>query len=491
MRAYRAPYGSNRRSPSYTDPQSGGAKAPAPTATGALESRSVVRGPGIANDEMDESDDAEMVTQTQTPLTANARGPRYTEGSMMDLFTGQRTGTKNANYDADQPITDTNTPYLATKGFWGGLDRVLGNKSNELNEAAQQQQGAKWDAANKLKSSQDREDTVTKNANTFTEGRDKTLAGYASTAAELDNNRKVMAADRGFEEARSNKEMDNILKNAEDTRNRNRFLADRGTTRQDTLDDQGYATKNRVDEATAKFTRDEKLQENLLNRPTVNSDGTIINKGEVFEMRDVPGTDRKVPVRINFPGSQRGPSGSSSNKGPSAAQSSTQPAAQQSSQPPASQVPVAPDNAPVTRSAKPAYLSSDNSFAGPLQDPNSDAAKTAAAQMAEYNAKPSADDPNPLASIAKSYSGYLSELPLAKGLGKIMSKVGEQGVPSLSGILKQGGTGVIKKLASFISDKAGELNSKQQIQQQEEQQKLQDDEIIRRARNSRKPSFTE
>jgi hypothetical protein len=473
--SYRAPYGSNRRSPSYTNPQRGAAKAPAPSSTGALESRSVVRGPGIANDEMDESDDAEMVTQTQTPLTANARGPRYTEGSMMDLFTGQRTGTKNANYNADQPITDTNTPYLATKGFWGGLDRVLGNKSNELNEAAQQQQGAKWDAANKLKASQDREDTVTKNANTFTTGRDETQAGYARDAAELANNRKVRADERGFEEARSNTEMANIRKDAEDTRNRNRFLADRGTTRQDTLDDQGTANKQKKDAALALEGGLNARQQNVLsNNVTQTSDGTFIKNGMPY-IQDPTNPLNFIPLSFEKP---RGSGGSGGNTGPGRAAKNGQGGdAKTIAQPPASQAAAAPDNAPVTRSAKPAYLSSDNNFAGPIQDPNSDAAKTAAAQMAEYNASPSADDPNPLASIAESYSGSL--FPLVKGAGKIMSKVGP------------GGTGVIKKLASFIIDKAGEFNPKQQIQQQEEQQKLQDDEMIRRARNSRKPSFTE
>ena len=181
--SYRAPYGSNRRQPSYNNPTRGAAKASAPASTGSLESRSVVRGPGIENDEMDASDDADMVTQTQTPLTANARGPRYTEGSMMDLFTGQRTGTKNADYKADQPITDTNTPYLATKGFWGGIDRVLGNKSNELNEAAQQQQGANWNTANKLKDAQNREDTITNNANTFIRERDTAKVTADTNAA--------------------------------------------------------------------------------------------------------------------------------------------------------------------------------------------------------------------------------------------------------------------------------------------------------------------
>ena len=201
--SYRAPYGSNRRQPSYNNPTRGAAKASAPASTGSLESRSVVRGPGIENDEMDASDDADMVTQTQTPLTANARGPRYTEGSMMDLFTGQRTGTKNADYKADQPITDTNTPYLATKGFWGGIDRVLGNKSNELNEAAQQQQGANWNAANKLKDAQNREDTVTNNANTFTRERDtaKVTAEQEAALARVTAEEKAAVALAGVNKA--------------------------------------------------------------------------------------------------------------------------------------------------------------------------------------------------------------------------------------------------------------------------------------------------
>ena len=70
-------------------------------------------------------------------------------------------------------------------------------------------------------------------------------------------------------------------------------------------------------------------------------------------------------------------------------------------------------------------------------------------------------------------------------MGGIISKLNEQGVPSLSNIAKQGGTGVLKKLASFIEDKAGALNEKQQ----EDKQDLLDQEMIRRAKNSRKPSF--
>ena len=138
-----------------------------------------------------------------------------------------------------------------------------------------------------------------------------------------------------------------------------------------------------------------------------------------------------------------------------------------------------------SKSSKPAYLSNNSDSQGPLQDPNSDAARTAAAQMAEYNAMPSAEGSSSLGSVAKSYLGLLPELPLAKGVGGIISKLNEQGVPSLSNIAKQGGTGVLKKLASFIEDKAGALNEKRQ----EDKQDLLDQEMIRRAKNSRKPSF--
>ena len=538
--SYRAPYGSNRRQPSYNNPTRGAAKASAPASTGSLESRSVVRGPGIENDEMDASDDADMVTQTQTPLTANARGPRYTEGSMMDLFTGQRTGTKNADYKADQPITDTNTPYLATKGFWGGIDRVLGNKSNELNEAAQQQQGANWNAANKLKDAQNREDTITNNANTFIREtatnkvtadtnaatalekaqekaaaaratvEEKTagaLAGTQATAAEIANNRKTMSEDRARLEAQNNRDIENLRKDADNVRLRNQELSNYGRIRTDTLDDQKTANQQKIDAAASKHGYDVELQKNTLaNEVKEVSDG-IFTKNGTFYTRDPLDPLNMIPIKLeklrgsgSGSGGNLGPGrplkngqGGDANKAAAVRDSRSSPDANTESV--YSQVrkalksfnegsDVSKSNTQ-SKSSKPAYLSNNSDSQGPLQDPNSDAARTAAAQMAEYNDMPSAEGSSSLGSVAKSYLGLLPELPLAKGVGGIISKLNEQGVPSLSNIAKQGGTGVLKKLASFIEDKAGALNEKQQ----EDKQDLLDQEMIRRAKNSRKPSF--
>ena len=560
--SYRAPY--DRRRPSYNNPTRGAAKASAPASTGSLESRSVVRGPGIENDEMDASDDADMVTQTQTPLTANARGPRYTEGSMMDLFTGQRTGTKNADYKADQPITDTNTPYLATKGFWGGIDRVLGNKSNELNEAAQQQQGANWNAANKLKDAQNREDTVTNNANTFTTGRDAAkvtadkntatalekaqekaagaladvntlrdtalaghtstrdttlaghaskaagalasttanrdaaLAGYASNAATAANTRAVAAASTqdGFTKAAAS-----LLASAKTQEQKDKALSDIAI----------LSAKNGydVEAATAAFKRAEKLQQNALaNEVKETSDGTFTRNGTVYKI-DPNNPLNMIPIEYEKPRGSGSVSGGNIGPGRSPKNGQVGDVKKAAvvrdlrSSPDANTESVysqvrkalkfsnegsaANKSNTQSKSSKPAYLSNNSDFQGPLQDPNSDAAMTAAAQMAEYNARPSYEDPNSLGSAAKSYLGLLPELPLAKGVGRIISKLNEQGVPSLSNIAKQGGTGVLKKLASFIEDKAGVLNEKRQ----EDKQDLLDQEMIRRAKNSRKPSFEE
>lgn len=502
--SYRAPY--DRRKPSYNNPTRGAAKASAPASTGSLESRSVVRGPGIENDEMDASDDADMVTQTQTPLTANARGPRYTEGSMMDLFTGQRTGTKNADYKADQPITDTNTPYLATKGFWGGIDRVLGNKSNELNEAAQQQQGANWNAANKLKDAQNREDTVTNNANTFITGRDAAkvtadkntataleeaqekaagaLAATQATAAEIANNRKITAEDRERLEAQNNKDTDNLRKDAENVRLRNQALADYGRNRTDTLDDQKTANQQKIDAAIAVESGLNTRQQNALaNEVKETSDGTFTRNGTVYK---IDPNDSLNMIPINFEKPRGSGSSSGGNIGPGRSPKNGQ-GGDVKKAAVVRDLRSSPDANTESKSSKPAYLSNNSDFQGPLQDPNSDAAMTAAAQMAEYNARPSYEDPNSLGSAAKSYLGLLPELPLVKGVGRIISKLNEQGVPSLSNIAKQGGTGVLKKLASFIEDKAGALNEKRQ----EDKQDLLDQEMIRRAKNSRKPSFEE
>ena len=397
--SYRAPY--DRRRPSYNNPTRGAAKASAPASTGSLESRSVVRGPGIENDEMDASDDADMVTQTQTPLTANARGPRYTEGSMMDLFTGQRTGTKNADYKADQPITDTNTPYLATKGFWGGIDRVLGNKSNELNEAAQQQQGANWDAANKLKDAQNREDTVTNNANTFITGRDAAkvtadkntataleeaqekaamarataeekaagaLAVTQATAAEIANNRKITAEDRERLEAQNNRDTDNLRKDAENVRLRNQALADYGRNRTDTLDDQKTANQQKIDAAIAVESGLNTRQQNALaNEVKETSDGTFTRNGTVYKM-DPNNPLNMIPINFEKP---RG-SGSSSggNIGPGRSPKDGQGGQGDQDQPtrqaqPNGQVSLASKSS----KSSPAYLSSDSS---PSQDKSLD-----------------------------------------------------------------------------------------------------------------------
>ena len=527
--SYRAPYGSNRRQPSYNNPTRGAAKAPAPASTGSLESRSVVRGPGIENDEMDASDDADMVTQTQTPLTANARGPRYTEGSMMDLFTGQRTGTKNADYKADQPITDTNTPYLATKGFWGGIDRVLGNKSNELNEAAQQQQGANWNAANKLKDAQNREDTITNNANTFIretatnkvtadtnaataleKAQEKAagaLAGTQATAAELANNRKTIAEERARLEAENIRATDNLRTDADKVRLRNQALADRIYLRENTLTDQKTANQEKIDSALAVEGGLNERQKNALASEVKENPGGTFTRNGIIYMIDPNNPLNMIPIEYEKPrgsgsvsGGNIGPGrplkngqGGNANKAAAVRDSRSSPDANTESV--YSQVrkalksfnegsDVSKSNTQ-SKSSKPAYLSNNSDSQGPLQDPNSDAARTAAAQMAEYNAMPSAEGSSSLGSVAKSYLGLLPELPLAKGVGGIISKLNEQGVPSLSNIAKQGGTGVLKKLASFIEDKAGALNEKQQ----EDKQDLLDQEMIRRAKNSRKPSF--
>ena len=384
--SYRAPY--DRRRPSYNNPTRGTAKASAPASTGSLESRSVVRGPGIENDEMDASDDADMVTQTQTPLTANARGPRYTEGSMMDLFTGQRTGTKNADYKADQPITDTNTPYLATKGFWGGIDRVLGNKSNELNEAAQQQQGANWNAANKLKDAQNREDTVTNNANTFTTGRDAAkvtadintatalekaqekaagaLAVTQATAAEIANNRKITADDRARLEAQNNRDIDNLRKDAENVRLRNQALADYGRNRTDTLDDQKTANQQKIDAAIAVESGLNTRQQNALgNEVKENRDGTFTRDGIIYE-RDPNNSLNMIPINFEKPrgsgissGGNIGPGRSPKNgQGGDAKKAAV-----------VRDLKASPDANTESKSSKPAYLSSDSS---PSQDKSLD-----------------------------------------------------------------------------------------------------------------------
>ena len=419
--SYRAPY--DRRRPSYNNPTRGAAKASAPASTGSLESRSVVRGPGIENDEMDASDDADMVTQTQTPLTANARGPRYTEGSMMDLFTGQRTGTKNADYKADQPITDTNTPYLATKGFWGGIDRVLGNKSNELNEAAQQQQGANWNAANKLKDAQNREDTVTNNANTFitgrdaakvtadkntataleeaqekaagaladvntlrdtalaghTSARDTALAGHASKAAGAlaSTNTIRDAAQAGYASAAATaantravaaastqdgftKAAASLLASAKTQEQKDKALSDIAI----------LSAKNGydVEAATAAFKRAEQLQQNALaNEVKETSDGTFTRKGIVYKM-DPNNPLNMIPIEYEKP---RG-SGSSSggNIGPGRSPKNGQGGQVDQDQPtrqaqPNGQVSLASKSS----KSSPAYLSSDSS---PSQDKSLD-----------------------------------------------------------------------------------------------------------------------
>lgn len=82
--------------------------------------------------------------ERQGALRATAAGPAYTPGSLMGIITGGVTGDANEAFDASKPIGGANVPYKETTGLGGWFQRLAGNKANQLNAAAQAEQGAEW-----------------------------------------------------------------------------------------------------------------------------------------------------------------------------------------------------------------------------------------------------------------------------------------------------------------------------------------------------------
>ncbi len=120
-------------------------------ATGALATRDVP---------MTGDDQGPPMQDKQTPLRATAASPNYTPGSLMDVIAGNRTGETNPNFDSSKAIGGDNVPYKETTGVGGFFKRVFGNKANELNAAAQREQGAEWKADEREAKRLAREDEV-------------------------------------------------------------------------------------------------------------------------------------------------------------------------------------------------------------------------------------------------------------------------------------------------------------------------------------------
>lgn len=79
----------------------------------------------------------------QSPIAQQSRSPRYDEGSIMGLISSLRSpGEANPTFDPAKPIGGENVPYQGTSGVGGLFSRIFGNRANELNVEAQQQQAA-------------------------------------------------------------------------------------------------------------------------------------------------------------------------------------------------------------------------------------------------------------------------------------------------------------------------------------------------------------
>lgn len=83
------------------------------------------------------------LAEGQSPIAQQSRSPRYDEGSIMGLISSLRSpGEANPTFDPAKPIGGENVPYQGTSGVGGLFSRIFGNRANELNVEAQQQQAA-------------------------------------------------------------------------------------------------------------------------------------------------------------------------------------------------------------------------------------------------------------------------------------------------------------------------------------------------------------
>lgn len=83
------------------------------------------------------------LAEGQAPIAQQGRSPNYDAGSIMGLISSLRSpGEVNPAFDPNKPIGGENVPYKGTSGAGGVFSRIFGNRANELNVEAQQQQAA-------------------------------------------------------------------------------------------------------------------------------------------------------------------------------------------------------------------------------------------------------------------------------------------------------------------------------------------------------------
>jgi len=83
------------------------------------------------------------LAEGQAPIAQQGRSPNYDAGSIMGLISSLRSpGEVNPTFDPNKPIGGENVPYKGTSGVGGVFSRIFGNRANELNVEAQQQQAA-------------------------------------------------------------------------------------------------------------------------------------------------------------------------------------------------------------------------------------------------------------------------------------------------------------------------------------------------------------
>ena len=190
----------------------GGALASA--ATGALATRDIPMG----------DDQGPPMQDKQTPLRATAASPNYTPGSLMDVIAGNRTGETNPNFDSSKAIGGDNVPYKETSGVGGFFSRVFGNKANELNAAAQREQGAEWKADEREAKRLAREDEI--EARRAAREDERFNKQQEIIDARRRGDREYQAMDNIFEQARRSDEKQQDIARAEKQRLQEQVTSD-------------------------------------------------------------------------------------------------------------------------------------------------------------------------------------------------------------------------------------------------------------------------
>jgi len=156
----------------------------------------------------------------QAPIAAQGRSPRYDAGSLMGLVSSLRSpGEANPAFDSSKPIGGENVPYKGTSGIGGVFSRIFGNRANELNVEAQQQQAAEMrDKALR------EEERAAKREDLAEEIRLRTEAERGLKKEDREFTASQTKAARDFQAAES--ALDRALKLSEGTANRDATIAE-------------------------------------------------------------------------------------------------------------------------------------------------------------------------------------------------------------------------------------------------------------------------